>query len=221
MRVLIAGGTGVIGRALIPALIEAGHEPIALARSANRASVATEAGARFVRADALDRGHRWDDTVVVLVGDNGIHRGEHGIWKKNSLFEVSSRVPLFIAAPGVAEPGAATDSLVELVDIYPTLVDLAGVPTVDGLDGTSLVPVLLDPARSVKTAAFTYSERGGDTLATSVRTKRYRYTLWPSGEAELYDHDRDPHEHVNLAGHPDHSTVIEEMRALIRSTEES
>lgn len=170
--------------------------------------------------DALDRGDRWGNTVVVLVGDNGIHRGEHGIWKKNSLFEVSSRVPLFIAAPGVAEPGTATDSLVELVDIYPTLVDLAGIPTVDGLDGTSLVPVLLDPARSVKTAAFTYSERGGDSLATSVRTERYRYTLWPSGEAELYDHDVDPREHVNLAGRPDHSTLVEEMQALIRSDTE-
>ena len=171
--------------------------------------------------DALDRGDQWDDTVVVVVGDNGIHRGEHGIWKKNSLFEVSSRVPLFIAAPGVRDPGAATDSLVELVDIYPTLVDLAGLPMVDGLDGTSLVPVLLDPTQTVKTAAFTYSERGGDTLATSVRTKRYRYTLWPSGEAELYDHELDPHEHVNLALDPEHSTVVEEMQALIRSNTET
>ena len=167
--------------------------------------------------DALDRGDRWANTVVVVVGDNGIHRGEHGIWKKNSLFEVSSRVPLFIVAPGMREPGAATESLVELVDIYPTLVDLAGLPTVDGLDGTSLVPILRDPKQTVKMAAFTYSERGGDRLATSVRTRRYRYTQWPSGEAELYDHDLDPHEHVNLAGRPDHSTVVEEMLALIRS----
>ena len=71
--------------------------------------------------------------------------------------------------------------------------------------------------QSVKTAAFTYSERGRDRLATSVRTRRYRYTLWPSGEAELYDHDVDPQEYVNLAGDPDYSTVVEEMRALIGS----
>ena len=204
-----------------------GSDPVIPAGKRRMAIAAYSACVSFMDAqlglilDALDQGDLWDDTVVVVVGDNGIHRGEHGIWKKNSLFEVSSRVPLFIAAPGTQQPGVATDSLVELVDIYPTLVELAGMPTVEGLDGLSLVPVLLDPKRSVKAAAFTYSERGGDRLATSVRTGRYRYTLWPSGEAELYDHERDPHEHVNLASDPDHSTVVEEMRTLVRSDTES
>ncbi len=199
-----------------------GSEPVIPDDKRRMAIAAYSACVSFVDAqlgvilDALDRGGGWEDTVVVVVGDNGIHRGEHGIWKKNSLFEVSSRVPLFVAAPGMREPGAPTDSLVELVDIYPTLIDLADLSAVDGLDGTSLVPLLVDPSQTVKTAAFTYSERGGDRLATSVRTRRYRYTHWPSGEAELYDHDVDPQEHSNLAADPDYSSVVEELRALIQ-----
>ncbi len=166
--------------------------------------------------DTLDHLDLWDETVVVLVGDNGIHRGEHGIWKKNSLFEVSSRVPMVIAAPGLRYRGVASRSLVELVDIYPTLVELCGLPDVEGLEGTSLVPVLLDPSRRVKTAAFTYSERGG-TLATSVRTERYRHTRWPNGTAELYDHAIDPGEIVNLADDPAYAEVVAELRGLVEA----
>jgi iduronate 2-sulfatase len=164
--------------------------------------------------NGLDELGLWDNTIVVVMGDNGIHRGEHGIWKKNSLFEVSCQVPLLIAAPGLVRRGVATDALVELVDLYPTLAELSGLPRPPGLDGVSLAPLLIDPTRRVKTAAFTYSERMG-TLATSVRTDRYRFTRWPNGTAELYDHLEDPEEHTNLAGDPAFAATVAELQAVI------
>jgi iduronate 2-sulfatase len=167
-----------------------------------------------VLLDGLDRLGLRERTVVVVTGDNGIHRGEHGIWKKNSLFEVSCQVPLVIAAPGLKQPGVPTEALVELVDLYPTLTDLAGLPRPPGLDGVSLVPLLADPARRVKTAAFTYSERMG-TLAVSVRTDRYRFTRWPNGTAELYDHASDPHELTNLADDPAEAETVARLQGVI------
>jgi uncharacterized sulfatase len=167
-----------------------------------------------VLLDGLDRLGLRERTVVVVTGDNGIHRGEHGIWKKNSLFEVSCQVPLVIAAPGLKQPGVPTEALVELVDLYPTLTDLAGLPRPPGLDGVSLLPLLDDPARWVKAAAFTYSERMG-TLAVSVRTDRYRFTRWPNGTAELYDHASDPHELDNQAEDPDQAETVATLQAVI------
>ena len=104
--------------------------------------------------EAVDRLHRWDRTVVVFAGDNGFHAGEHGRFGKNTLYEEASRVPLVIATAAVKEPGTATRRVVELVDVYPTLVDLCGLPPVPGLDGVSLRPLLEDPEADVKSAAF-------------------------------------------------------------------
>jgi uncharacterized sulfatase len=165
--------------------------------------------------DALDRLKLWDSTIVVLLSDNGIHRGEHGLWRKNTLFEESAHVPLLIAAPDLKQPGVPTRALAELLDVYPTLVELAGLPKADGLQGRSLVPLLLDPAASVKSAAFSVVERGG-LLARSVRTERYRYTEWPDDDAELYDHDLDPNEFTNRADDKLFAPIVAELKKLLR-----
>jgi iduronate 2-sulfatase len=164
-----------------------------------------------VLLDTLDRRALWDDTVVVFLSDHGIQRGEHGLWRKNMLFEESARVPLIVAAPQVAQPGKGSAALAELVDVYPTLVDLAGVPAPPGLDGVSLRPVLRDPAARVKEAAVTVSSRGRR-LARSLRTDRYRYTWWRPDAAELYDHQTDPDERHNLAAQARHKDTVTALR---------
>ena len=126
-------------------------------------------------------------------------------------------MPLVIAAAGVKEPGTPTGRVVELVDIYPTLVDLCGLPPVAGLDGVSLRPLLEDPAASVKEAAFTMTKVGATrhgAIGVSTRTERYRYTVWPLGREELYDHETDPDEMVNLAGRPELRETVEKLRGL-------
>ena len=130
------------------------------ALAAYRAAV-TFADAQVGRVlEAVDRLERWDRTIVVFAGDNGLHAGEHGRFGKGTLYEESARVPLVIAAPGVSRPGTPTGRVVELVDLYPTLVDLCGLAPVDGLDGVSLRPLLEDPAAKVKEAAFTMMKIG-------------------------------------------------------------
>jgi uncharacterized sulfatase len=167
-----------------------------------------------VLLDALDRQKLWDSTILVLVSDNGIQRGEHGLWRKNVLFEESTRVPLLMATPGLQQPGVATRSFAELVDIYPTLTELAGLPSPTGLQGTSLAPLLQDPSRTVKTAVFTVTHRGRQ-LGRSIRTERYRFTRWRPDAAELYDLEADPHEYKNLARDPQFAKVVEEMQARL------
>jgi uncharacterized sulfatase len=165
--------------------------------------------------DAMDRLELWRNTVVVLWSDNGFHLGEHrGLWRKNTLFEESTRVPLIIFAPGIERPGIPTRNIVELVDIYPTLVELGRLPMVDGLEGTSLVPLLRGTGEPVKTAAFTVAKRL-DNLGRTVRTERYRYTEWPNGSRELYDHQDDPEETLNIADSPTHREALREMRQLL------
>lgn len=163
--------------------------------------------------DTLDRLQLWDDTIVVLTGDHGFQLGEHGgLFRKDTLFEEALRVPLLVWAPGLAKPGTPTSSLAELIDLYPTLTDLAGLPRPKGLAGTSLAPILQDPARSVKTAAFSAARRRPPPLGWSIRTERYRYTEWPDGSRELYDHQTDPGERANLAGSPAQSRTLAELR---------
>lgn len=165
--------------------------------------------------DALDRLELWDDTIVVLVGDHGYHLGDHlGLWRKDTLFEESLRVPLVIAAPGLAQPGTPASAPVELLDVYPTLVDVAGVPAVAGLDGASLAPLLANPKAPWRPAALSFRKAKAPPLAVSVRTGRYRYTQWPDGSEELYDHAADAGEVRNLARQPSAQTVLDEMRAL-------
>lgn len=152
----------------------------------------------------LDRLQLRGRTLVVLCGDHGWHLGEHGLWGKQTNFEAATRAPLIISAPQQKRRGVKTEALVEFVDIYPTLVELCGLPVPSGLDGTSLVPVLEAPDQPFKKAAFSQYPRG-EVMGRSIRTDRYRYTEWAKPGAapqnvELYDHQADPEENVNHAG---------------------
>ena len=169
--------------------------------------------------DALDRLKLTDRTIVVLWGDHGYLIGQHGQWMKMSLFEESARVPLIIAAPEAKGNGQACPRVVETIDIYPTLTDLAGIAQVSNLAGVSLRPLLEDPKREWDRPAYTQVTRQGFS-GHSVRTERWRYTEWDYGRrgAELYDHERDPRELKNLAADPGHATVVAEMRKLLRKT---
>jgi uncharacterized sulfatase len=166
----------------------------------------------------MDRLALWDRTVVVLLGDHGFHLGDHhGLWRKDTLFEPSLRTPLVVAAPQVRNAGVPAGAPVELLDVYPTVVDLAGLPPVAGVDGASLRPMLLDPRRSVRPAELSFRKAKAPPIAASVRTPRYRYTSWPDGSEELYDHQVDPGESRNLARDASAQEALEHMRALGRA----
>jgi arylsulfatase A-like enzyme len=169
---------------------------------------------------ALERLKLRRNTVVIFAADHGYNLGEHNCWQKLSLFEESARVPLVISAPGFdASAGKRCRALVELVDLYPTIADLAGLVdrSPKNLQGASLRPLLQDPARAGKRqAAFTITHQKGE----SIRTDRWRYNHWGDEGEELYDHERDPQEFTNLAGNSEHADVLKHMRQLLRTTRE-
>ncbi len=160
-----------------------------------------------------------DDTVVILWGDHGWHLGDHGMWCKHTNYERATRSALVMSVPGQKVKGKTTDALVEFVDIYPTLAKVCGLPEPDGVEGHSLAPLLDDPVRPWKAAAFSQYPRGGKhtgpLMGYAIRTDRYRYVEWRKrggGEVvarELYDHRFDPEEGRNVAGDASNEEVID------------
>lgn len=212
--------------------------------------------------DELDRLGLRDNTIIIFWGDHGWHLGEYGVWGKATNYEVGTRVPLIISPPGGLAEGAESDALVELVDMYPTLCEMAGIPLPDHLEGCSFAPLVDDPHRPWKTAAFSqfpcpalrewaamplsdgmretffgrlirdveaqlakesprYSRDlyENHVMGYTMRTDRYRLVLWVDCRAvreeplavELYDHQNDPKENVNLANRPDHASVVDRL----------
>jgi len=157
-----------------------------------------------LRRLALDR-----STVVVLWSDNSWRLGEHGLWSKPACSEVPTRIAMMLKVPWLAASGS-TSALVELVDIYPTLAELCRLPAPGYLEGTSMVPLLGDPKRAWKTAAFS---RVGK--IRTMRTDRFRLIQHPSGQLELYDHRHDGAEDRNLAQDPAHANTLKELQALL------
>lgn len=165
----------------------------------------------------LDRLELREQTVVIVVSDHGFHLGEKGLWAKSTLFEPALRVPLVVAGPGIAT--GASPRTVELVDLYPTMVELSGIAAPAVLDGQSLVPLLKDPSAAWSRPARSWLRRK-QVLGSSVRTERYRYTRWAddAGPEELYDHETDPHERWNLAAEPEQRDRIAQLRGLLEAT---
>lgn len=172
--------------------------------------------------DELDRLGMAESTLIVLWGDHGYHLGDHGAWTKHTNYEQANRIPIVVVTPGVATPGSSTTALVETVDIYPTLCELAGLPAPSGpqpIDGESLAPVLKNPSANVRDHVYHCYPRGGR-LGRAVRTDRHRlveWKRWADSEAqvdyELYDYQEDPLETRNLAnGRPE---VLAELKAML------
>ena len=163
--------------------------------------------------EAMDRLKLWDSTVVIFVGDHGYHLGERGWWNKNTLFDRSCRAPFLIVAPGVKP--AVCKSLVEFLDIYPTVAELCGLTVPTTAKGKSLQPLLVDPAKTIHDSVLTHITRGANASGFGLRTDRWRYIEWSDGSAELYDHDRDPEEWHNVATDAAHAKTLVEMKARL------
>lgn len=156
--------------------------------------------------EALDASRHADSTIVVFWSDHGYHFGEKHHFAKDTLWERSSRIPLAIVAPGVTSPGTSSSRPVGLLNLYPTLVDLCGLPANPSLEGVSLRPLLQNPASEWNRPAVMTFGRGNH----AVRSERYRYIRYANGDEEFYDHSTDPNEWTNLAGREAFAEEMEE-----------
>ncbi len=177
--------------------------PFVRAYLASTSYVDSEVGRVLAALAASPRGRR---TIVVLWSDHGYHLGEKAITGKNSLWERSTRVPLIFAGPGIAR--GVSRQPVELLDLYPTLVELARLPPVAGLEGHSLMPQLRDARAPRPWPAITTHNQGNH----AIRTAQWRFIRYADGSEELYDMRRDPHEWTNLASEARYKTVLDEHR---------
>ena len=179
--------------------------------------------------DEFDRLSFASNTIVVLWGDHGFHLGDHGWWCKHDNYEQSTRIPLIVSAPGITKGGTrAANALVETVDIYPTLAELAGLPAPQvpqGIEGKSFVPALRDPNLGAKNYLYHVYPRG-ERIGRAVRTIRYRLVEWKvpgraadTAEIELYDYETDPLETKNLA--TEQPGVVSRMRTILATFPEA
>jgi iduronate 2-sulfatase len=171
--------------------------------------------------DALERLKLAESTTVVFWSDHGYQLGEHGQWMKQTVFEWSARAPLIVAGAGVSARGKNSMRTVELLDMYPTLVELCGLTgTPANLHGQSLSPLLKNPGTTWSKPAVTQVRRGQAEKAVhghSLRNERYRYTFWGGGELgeELYDYELDPRELRNLAADAKHSALKARLKSQL------
>jgi len=162
----------------------------------------------------LDRLGLRENTIVILWGDHGWHLGEQSLWCKNTNFELDARAPLIVSAPGRKVTGIKCNALVEFVDIFPSLCELAGLPIPSHVEGTSFAPLLDAPDKPWKSAAFSQIKRG-PVIGHSMRTDRYRFTRWQKQDEtvalELYDYRNDPVELENIAARPENAALVQEL----------
>jgi arylsulfatase A-like enzyme len=164
--------------------------------------------------DALDAGPHAKNTIIVLWSDHGMHIGEKQHWEKFTLWEESTRVPLIIVAPGVSKTGQKCEQPVSLLDVFPTLAELSGVPQHKQLEGQSLVPLLRDPkAKRGRPAVTTWGRNNH-----AIRDQRYRYIQLANGETELYDHQTDPDEFTNIAETDGAAAIIKRLKPFVPTT---
>lgn len=177
--------------------------------------------------DELDRLDLRQNTIVILWGDHGWKLGEHDAWCKHTNCENDTNAPLLLSVPGMKQRGVHTDALVEFVDVYPTLAELAGLPPPVHLEGKSFKLLLDDSNRPWKQAAFSQYPRnvaGRALMGYSMRTVRYRFTVWVEradhgkiDAIELYDHQADPQENTNIAQVPANAILVERLMAQWRA----
>jgi len=174
-----------------------------------------------------------ENTIIVLWGDHGWHLGDHGLWNKHTNFEQATRVPLLISAPGIPN-STKPNTLCEFVDVFPTLCDLAGIESPVYLDGVSLVPSMKKEKKQLRKFALSQYPRSGGIMGYSIRTTRYRYTIWMDNyysaetpfnatdikATELYDYVKDPLETINQSGTKEYNKAEAEMKKLIQSAME-
>ncbi len=174
----------------------------------------------------LDRLKLREDTIIILWGDHGWKLGEHNSWCKQTNYEIDTRVPMILHAPQAAANGKRCDALVEFVDIYPTLCELAGLPLPGHLQGRSMTPLLSDVRRPWKSAAFSQFRRRHERveyMGYAMRTDRYRFVEWRNRKTsavvarELYDHTTDPAENTNIAGQKEHAALVPRLTRQLRA----
>jgi len=186
--------------------------------------------------DELERLELAENTIIVLWGDHGWKLGEHNGWCKQTTYEIDTRVPMIVSGYGVAAKGEMSDALTEFVDIYPTLCEMAGLPVSEHLQGSSLVPLLKDPDKAWKSAAFSQFLLGrfgrtsnveGEQMGYAIRTDRYRYVEWYVWNAEsniagdllwreLFDHQNDPMENKNIAEDPENADMVADLSVRLK-----
>jgi iduronate 2-sulfatase len=159
--------------------------------------------------DELDRLGLRRSTAVVFTSDHGYHLGEHTFWQKGNLHEEVTRVPLVLSVPGT-KPGKSR-SIVELMDIFPTLAALAGLEIPEDVQGKSLRPVLADPTAIIKAGALSFVSRG-----LSIRTLGWHYARYNGKTEELYDMKADPQQFTNLARSSSHKDQLQHLRTLLQ-----
>ncbi len=162
---------------------------------------------RFLKA--LEQNPRGRETYVMLVSDHGWHLGEKKHWCKGAIWEQTTHIPFIVRGPGMRK-GARCSQPVSLIDVYPSLVDFAGFPVPEWLDGASVKPQLMDPGVPRSAAISSYGEGN-----TSIRSERWRYIRYEDGSEELYDHRVDPNEWTNLAEDPKHAATKRNLGAMI------
>ena len=210
--------------------VPAGHLPDDVARKLKHGYYAAVSymDAQVGRVvDELEKLGLRENTIIVLWGDHGWKLGEHDAWCKHSNVENDTWAPLLISLPGMKSAGKHTDALVEFVDIYPTLAELAQLPLPGHLEGASFRPVLEDLQRPWKSAVFSqYPRPSGNKslMGYTMRTDQYRFTAWMDRRdhskvdaVELYDHRADPQENVNIAGLPQNAELVKQLTAKLRA----
>ena len=169
---------------------------------------------------ALKELQLYEDTVIVLISDNGYQMGDNGTWCKEVNWESTNRIVFMMRAPGHGQEGQVLGNLVELIDVYPTLCAASGIPTPKHCEGTSLLPLMDDPKTPWPEMAFSQYQRG-EVMGRSIRTDRYRFTRWERKDGtlvgrELYDLQKDPQGNVNLADHEEAQAQALELGTLLR-----
>ncbi len=181
--------------------------------------------------DSMEKMGLRDNTIVILWGDHGWKLGEHNSWCKMTNYEIDTRVPLIISTPDMKNTGKQSAALVEFVDIYPSLCELAGLPLPSDLQGTSFVPLLDNPDRPWKKAVFSQFLREGVWIAPdgieymgySIRTDRFRYVEWINWETkelaakELYDHETDPQENENIVDNLQYAGYVQTLAGQLKA----